>query len=101
MRSNLDPSHLILLLGASLLLSSCASSALVLVQWHRVEDVHEFCVLQGAKVKDGHKVLGCQWRTNDGICHIAAKDFTSQTDAMSQIALGHELKHCFDGSWHN
>lgn len=77
----------------ALFVSSCATppAPVQSVAWVRassVEDATRLC-------KRPYSVLGCQWR-KDGICYVVAMDYGGDT----LTTLGHELKHCFDGSWH-
>ena len=66
-----------------------------LVQWHKLthEGVEKQC--RPYYAKEGWQVAAC-YKMIDNVCHIYAED--GQT---KMAALGHELKHCFDGLFHD
>lgn len=74
------------------LLLGCASVGEQRIVWHKASDsdLHALC-------KDD-KVRGCAWRSG-GACHVVAPDL-SELSLFTLETLGHEVKHCFDGSWH-
>lgn len=70
----------------------------VLVDWEPRADVHAFCgrQLQGAgQVVKGGRLLGCAVMGQPGgRCTVV-------TDVQTTYAIfGHEVRHCFDGLFH-
>jgi hypothetical protein len=68
----------------------------VQVTWQYANDVHKECNKE--RVKRGHEPLsniqhGCSFH-NDGVCLI----ITGRKTTMHTV--GHEIRHCFAGSWH-
>lgn len=61
-----------------------------MVTWELVDDVTAVCNQHGAKVPGAACALA-DYTT----CRI----FTSKTPTM--YLLGHELRHCFEGAWHD
>lgn len=82
---------------ATAALVGCASAPpnTVLVQWHKMEhaQVQQVCT-EG--LDDGKRFIAACYKMIDKVCHIYAGD--GQT---KMAALGHELKHCFDGNFHD
>lgn len=74
-----------LTLFLTLFLTGCATVGERSIVWHK-GDVLALCKT------DNPRVQGCFWR-GSGVCHVAAPDWDFET-------LGHEVKHCFDGTWH-
>jgi hypothetical protein len=93
-----------------LLLVGCASAepprgANVAVAWHRVDDPQSACQTLSKRV-ELYRILGCsKWNDArpDGsrVCSIYAPMPRSERDTERLATLGHELMHCFDGSWHD
>ena len=93
-----------------LLLAGCATAeppkgGNVDVVWHRVDDPQAACQTLSKRV-ELYRVLGCS-RWNDvradgsRVCSIYAPMPRSERDTERLATLGHELMHCFDGSWHD
>ena len=92
------------------LLAGCATAepprgGNVDVVWHRVDDPQAACQTLSKRV-ELYRVLGCsKWNDAraDGsrICSIYAPMPRSERDTERLATLGHELMHCFDGSWHD
>ncbi len=100
------PARAALLLAFAVMLSGCAGSnamrddaGAIRVAWHRIptDRVGLVCVsMQTARAaawleRTRITVHGC-YRIVNQVCHIYA--------AEDSRALGHELRHCFDGRWH-
>lgn len=92
------------------LLSACAAAepprgGTVDVVWNRVDDPQAAC--EGASGRrEMFRVLGCsKWndvrRDGSRVCSIYAPMPRSERDTERLATLGHELMHCFDGSWHD
>lgn len=92
------------------LLAGCATpepprGGTVDVVWLRVEDPQAACQKLSKRV-ELFRVLGCS-RWNDvrpdgsRVCTIYAPMPRSERDSERMATLGHELMHCFDGSWHD
>jgi hypothetical protein len=98
---------LLRVLLAGLLLAGCASppplqdDGRVEVVWLRVEDPQRVC--QGlAGRKEFLSIAGCsRWSTEQRRCEIYAPAPRTEQDLQRFATLGHELLHCFDGSWHD
>ncbi|MGQ0544168.1 MAG: hypothetical protein ACT4P3_02405 [Betaproteobacteria bacterium] len=73
----------------------------VQVVWMRVEDPQRVC--QGlAGRKEFLAIHGCsRWSAERRRCEIYAPEPRSERDLQRFATLGHELLHCFDGSWHD
>ena len=92
------------------LLAGCATAepprgGRIDVVWHRVDDPQAACQNASKRV-ELFRVLGCsKWNDvqADGsrICSIYAPMPRSERDTERLATLGHELMHCFDGSWHD
>lgn len=85
----------------TMLLAGCASApAGVAVEWIKtpLETVHDICRAQSTAVLVYGRIYGCTIRTATG-CKIYASDF-EESETAKMAVLGHELKHCFDRSWH-
>lgn len=92
------------------LLAGCATAepprgGTIDVVWNRVEDPHAAC--QGLSGRtELFRILGCsKWNDvrPDGsrVCSIYAPMPRNERDTERLVTLGHELMHCFDGSWHD
>ncbi len=82
---------------ASLVLVGCASPTHQMVEWRKVEDVDAVCrsIAPRKQVKDGQVVNGCAQQfvlTNGCVIYTAY--------GPSYEVLGHELRHCFEGEFH-
>lgn len=64
-----------------------------LVQWHKL--THEG-VQQTCSTANDNWVYAACYKMVDNVCHVYSED---KPEAMA--ALGHELKHCFDGLFHD
>jgi hypothetical protein len=90
-----------------LLLAGCASGpttvlAPVSIVWHRTNRPDIDCELV-AKRETGKSHTGCAVKRGD-ICHVFAPDppMVEGKYVFGQWGtLGHEIKHCFDGKFHN
>ena len=92
-----------------LLLSACAATPAsdnVAVVWNRVEEPQRVCESLSGR-KNLFHILGCShWSgpaTEGGprVCSIYAPEPRHERDFERFATLGHELKHCFDGNWHD
>lgn len=86
---------MIKLLPIVLLLGACATPPTI--QWVKVVSVREaseYCSFLGKRPMN---VRGCMYRAADGRCVVVAPDGET-VEALG--ILGHEIKHCFDGSFH-
>lgn len=93
-----------LLLALSVvLLSGCASTPRApqkdfTVVWHRTSSTtvaDAFCQPSKRSGRPSFKpLLGCQYWTVGNVCHVVSYELDMET-------LGHELRHCFDGQFHN
>jgi hypothetical protein len=98
------------MLICALLLGACASpepprGGNVGVVWHRVDDPQAACQSLSKRV-ELYRILGCsKWNDvrPDGsrVCSIYAPMPRNERDTERLATLGHELMHCFDGSWHD
>ncbi len=75
------------------------------VVWNRVDDPQAACARVSGR-RELFRVLGCsKWNDAqpDGsrVCSIYAPMPRSERDTERLATLGHELLHCFDGSWHD
>lgn len=67
----------------------------VFVIWRAVDNVDQYC--RDRLIKEPSTlvtVYGCAGRVNDFCVIYTGKDTTT-------AILGHELRHCFDGSFHD
>ena len=72
----------------------------VTVAWIVSDDVTQTCnmamALSGAKVKYNKNILAC------AVVYRASKTCVIYTAQKLTLAvLGHELRHCFEGAWHD
>jgi hypothetical protein len=66
------------------------------INWVRVDNVTAACDAENKRLGYpgyGQRLLACSFRTND-----TCKIITGKTTTMWSI--GHEVRHCFQGSWH-
>lgn len=76
------------------------------VVWNRVEDPHRVCESLSGR-KHFFNILGCSHWSGpavDGgprVCAIYAPEPRNERDLQRFATLGHELKHCLDGNWHD
>ena len=64
------------------------------VTWTTVDNIHETCIMMGNKDPGPlQDIKGCA-RYNEKLCKI----YTGKTTSME--TLGHELRHCFEGKFH-
>ena len=94
--------------AAFLLVTGCAAAPAgpvraerVEVVWTKAEDIQRVCEgLSGRK--EFLSILGCsRWSEDRGRCEIYAAAPRSERDVERFATLGHELMHCFEGSWHD
>jgi hypothetical protein len=67
--------------------------------WYVVQDVPQTCAmagaLKGARTQYNPKIVACAVRFSGGrTCVI----YTAKK--LSLAVLGHEVRHCFEGAWH-
>lgn len=78
----------------------------VAVVWNRVDEPHRVCESLSGRKHFFH-ILGCsQWsepaaQGGPRVCSIYAPEPRHERDVERFATLGHELKHCFDGNWHD
>jgi len=63
------------------------------VTWELVDDIDTFCKKRNDSIPKDQTVLACAIPTKQ-YCKI----YTAS--ATSMFALGHEIRHCFEGAWH-
>jgi len=91
-------------------LSGCSSldqTGAVKIKWHRGEDAFKQAKKLGLNVTvDQIKMLGFKYFDGE-VCHVFAPDPPMKTingkldyENGQWGTLGHEVKHCFDGSFH-
>lgn len=67
------------------------------ISWIKVDDVHNVCLSRGATVSLGFIIEGCAVY-NDYKCVI----ITPHDPENHRLdIIGHEVKHCFEGQWHD
>ena len=65
------------------------------VQFLTVTDIHEFCTQMVGDINRRQVYLACsKWSKSSGKCQI----FLPHN--VHAIIVGHEVRHCFDGSFH-
>ena len=80
---------LLLLLSACTKLDEGAKN----VQWVQLEDIKTECS------DSTFEIAGCyKWRGDT--CYIFTKKPANETDKAVHMAMGHELRHCFQGDFH-
>lgn len=83
---------MIRLLILTLFLTGCATRGdVVSVKWIRPASHDELKTLCDPL----ELVIGCQWYER-GTCIVVSMDYAGP----DLETLGHEVKHCFDGKWH-
>ena len=89
-----------------LVVSGCATlQPGISIEWHRTLNAPADCIKLR---KDApQNTVGCS-KMIEGICHIWAPDTAVRVINGKRIAiqgqwatLGHEVKHCFDGDYHD
>ena len=87
-----------------LLLAGCAARpftanprvAQTVVEWRIVDDADRTCRELGTRVPMGYRIQACvSLQTDLAKCVI----YTPRETTMEY--LGHELRHCFKGMWHD
>ncbi len=91
----------------SMLMAGCGAlpqtnDKIVPISWHKTKSRSEaalFC--RSLKANWGPRygnylLAGCYYLDFSGVCHVVTADFADRLDD-----LGHEVKHCFDGEWHD
>jgi len=72
----------------------------VRIAWYVVKDVPQTCAmagaLKGARTQYNPKIVACAVRFLDGQACVI---YTSKR--LSLAVLGHEVRHCFEGAWHD
>jgi len=63
------------------------------VTWELVDNIDTFCKKRNDSIPKDQTVLACAIPTKQ-YCKI----YTASATSMS--ALGHEIRHCFEGAWH-
>lgn len=76
-----------------LFLTGCATPGEQRIVWHKASDLDLYTLCKSDTVR------GCYWRSG-GVCHVVAPDI-GQWSPHTLETLGHEVKHCFDVSWHD
>ncbi len=83
-----------------------ASEPRVAVVWNRVEEPHRVCESLSGRTSF-FNILGCSHWTEPAAagaprtCAIYAPEPRNERDLQRFATLGHELKHCLDGNWHD
>lgn len=93
----------LLSLLSSLLLAGCMTTQFPkgssgMVYWHKLEtqdDIIKACLPDRYKGPLLFNIRGC-YKIEDKVCHIYTQD-----GKENMGYLGHELKHCFDGHFHD
>ena len=90
------------IIAACIALTGCAATTKFptesgTVQWHKVthSQMQEACTDGNIHSKILFTVRAC-YRMENSVCHIYAEDGKEHLEE-----LGHELKHCFDGYFHD
>lgn len=85
----------------SLLLTGCDTfipnlkTKSTIITWNIVEDANKVCKEKGVKVPNDHQIIGCAtFYPNMIHCEI----YTNKKTTLD--ILGHEIRHCFEGHWH-
>lgn len=84
---------MIRILLLSIFLTGCATAGEQRIVWHKASDTDLHALCRATDVR------GCYWRAG-GVCHVVAPDI-AQWSPHDLETLGHEVKHCFDASWHD
>lgn len=85
-------------------LVGCATRESVKVSWLRVDDPERLCALRYPSAAGiDRRIVGCAfWDKN--VCVVVAPDrpdAEGDTRGAGFGVLGHEVKHCFDGMFHD
>jgi hypothetical protein len=97
---------ILIVLPACVATPPAADSGGVAVVWTRVEEPHRVCESLSGRKHFFH-IMGCShWseppaQGGPRTCSIYAPEPRSERDLERFATLGHELKHCFDGNWHD
>lgn len=87
----------------TLALAGCAATPVadhaVSVRWVKVSQPNSVCRALAPRTVF-FVIKGCAVWTADS-CTIYARDARGVHDRDALTTLGHELKHCFDGHWHD
>jgi hypothetical protein len=71
----------------------------VRIAWYVVQDVPQTCAmagaLKGARTRYNPNIIACAVRFLDGQACVI---YTAKK--LSLAVLGHEVRHCFEGAWH-
>jgi hypothetical protein len=71
----------------------------VRIAWYVVQDVPQTCAmagaLKGARTRYNPNMIACAVRFLDGQACVI---YTARR--LSLAVLGHEVRHCFEGAWH-
>jgi hypothetical protein len=71
----------------------------VRIAWYVVQDVPQTCAmagaLKGARTRYNPNMIACAVRFLDGQACVI---YTAKK--LSLAVLGHEVRHCFEGAWH-
>jgi hypothetical protein len=71
----------------------------VRIAWYVVQDVPQTCAmagaLKGARARYNPNIIACAVRFLDGQACVI---YTAKK--LSLAVLGHEVRHCFEGAWH-
>ena len=71
----------------------------VRIAWYVVQDVPQTCAmagaLKGARTRYNPNIIACAVRFLDGRACVI---YTAKR--LSLAVLGHEVRHCFEGAWH-
>jgi hypothetical protein len=71
----------------------------VRIAWYVVQDVPQTCAmagaLKGARTRYNPNMIACAVRFLDGQACVI---YTAKR--LSLAVLGHEVRHCFEGAWH-
>lgn len=86
----------VMLLAGCGTFSAQPKTASVSVSWALVENPEQICKQLGATAKPGLVIKGCAHFALD---HSWCVIYTAQE--TSNAILGHELRHCFEGHFHD
>jgi len=100
-----------LVMAALLAAADDALGDAVKIKWIRVASTQEatqIC-LKRFPAWPSAGIGGCYFRADDGVCYVVAPDPAVRIMANGRrwyefnqrAALGHEVKHCFDGRFHD
>jgi hypothetical protein len=63
------------------------------VQWIQLANIHDEC-------SDGTGLESGCYRWSGDVCYVWTKKAQGPTDKQVMLALGHEVRHCFEGNFH-